>query len=643
MKKHVMKKACSTAASFFKRRGFVLTALTFCILLFLFHTWLAWPGFIHNDTPHSVLLIKDNAHPVILAYTLELLYKLFGTHIYYMLLMNLVPFYLGLFIFSWAFYKKFHSFWALSVLGLAGIGNIFFQNFIMHSSSLSPMMIFLVFALVFYAVLNPIRGRIKRALFWGFTGCIFLFALMTRHNAFVQIAPLVILGLAFFNKKHPLSLFTNIILLCLSCLLIIGWSVGIPKLLQRIPSYPAQHIFLHQIAGACVPANDATCFKDEWYQPGANFEKVKQEYRDWPFWADRFSTLQPRYQVFKGNNLEGLCFMWFRAIFKYPLYYLHHVFRFLTKMWFQPVSFESENYLQRKMTDTFFYSWFQKSHLNFPSNEHQIVFTQTKIKLYATLWDALPIIPTIFWILILFYAFGRSCLSLKRHPENTLLWYIFATAGGGIAGSFIFTLFSPTAFYRYIHPVCVSALAALFGTIAYFLTQRKKTIQIHPFLKACLLIGICFWIHAVYLCFYRPLARIDFETPKQQTNPFEVYVVPARNTKISPQEIKLIWTPWWMEQYHIYGRAFESNKGVAHLNLHIFSPSEIKIILRGEDSIDSKDRRLNKKVSFYSLKINNVEVLQEPQIIWHDHPFIYTLQGSPGLVQIDAAWHKTLD
>ena len=628
--------------SFVKQRGFSLLLFSCCALLFAFQTWLAWPGFMHDDSPHSVLLVKDNWHPIILTYVLEKLYKTFGVHIYYMLFFNLIPFYLGLFIFSYAFYKKFRSLWAFAVLGITGIGNIFFQNFIMHSSTISPMVIFLLYALIFYAILNPIKSPLKRILFWGFCGCVFLFSLLTRHNACVQIGPLIFVGLAYFNQKHPLSLIKNILLLFLGMILIIGWSFGIPKTLQRVPSYPTQHIFLHQIAGACIPADDATCFKEEWYQPGASFETVKEEYRNWPFFADRFSTLQPQYHVFQRGKLKDLSYYWGKAIIKHPGYYLQHIFRFLVRMWFMPISIESGSFIQRPITNTFFNHWLQISPFSFPEQEKQITFTPKKIQFYATLRDIFPMIPTIIWITILWGCFSLSVFYLKHFRTNILLWYIFATASGGIAGSILFTIFSPVDYYRYIHPICVSALATLLGTVAYIIKKREQPIHVPLFIKGIFILTICFVLHAAYRDFFYPLARIDFEAAKQESPPFEIYVPSAPETS-GEKGTPLTWIPWWMDTHGIYGRVFETSGNHAQLTIDILSPCEIRIFLRGTDSSDSKNRRFNEKVTYTSVKINGNEILTDPATVSHDFPFVYVLQGEPGLVKLETSWQKGLE
>ena len=111
----------------FKKYLFPVVTGIICIALFLFNAWLAWPGYIHVDTPHSLLLAKDNWHPIIVVYLLQFFYWLLGTHVYYMLLFNLVPLYLGLFVFVLAFYQKFRTKWTFLFLFPALIGNIFFR------------------------------------------------------------------------------------------------------------------------------------------------------------------------------------------------------------------------------------------------------------------------------------------------------------------------------------------------------------------------------------------------------------------------------------------------------------------------------------------------------------------------------------
>ena len=143
--------------------------------------------------------------------------------------------------------------------------------------------------------------------------------------------------------------------------------------------------------------------------------------------------------------------------------------------------------------------------------------------------------------------------------------------------------------------------------------------------------------HALYTHFYKPLGRIDFTTPIEFEKAFDVYVISNREAYI-PQETKLEWWPNWMREDHKnYGRVYESGIGAAHFDIHVYKPCEITLRFLGDDAWNSKGR-LNPKVRFSSIKINDKEILAEPKTVWHDNAFYYSFPIEPGLVKLDVNW-----
>lgn len=460
---------------YLKKHSFPFLIAIVCIGIMIFHLWLAWPGYIHNDTPHSLLLTKDNWHPIIIVYALQFLYWIGGVHVYHMLLLIMVPFYLAVFVLFYTLWKRFRSYWSGLALLPIFIANIFFQNFVLHSSSLSPMWIFLCYALSFYPLLNPIRGKIKNILYYAIILLVFSLSLLSRHNAIVQLFPLGVVWLFQLEQVYHLSLKKYFFFIFMILFYTIGVSVGVPKLLQARPSNPAQHIILHQIAGACVPADDDTCFKTEWYQQNADWEKVKNEYKNNPFFADRFSTLQSQYQVFKGEKLKGLYGMWIKSIFRHPYNYAKHVLCFLKRMWGNPVDIENIRDIQRQQFCDGANNWLDGRYgISFPKNEKCITLTKGKTKVYSFLRRYLPFVPTCVFVLIsVFGVFLSGGLFLKK-DKNILLLFAFATSFFGIASYILFAVFSPTDYYRYMHPALILPIFSVIGICAYYATLKKS-------------------------------------------------------------------------------------------------------------------------------------------------------------------------
>ena len=161
--------------------------------------------------------------------------------------------------------------------------------------------------------------------------------------------------------------------------------------------------------------------------------------------------------------------------------------------------------------------------------------------------------------------------------------------------------------------------------------------------KICLYFGslfLCLGIvfsYTLYSYFFYPVGRIDLTTPKELGKTFDVYSVENRTAYI-PKETKINRYPDWMKNDKLYGRIYETDAKEAHLDIHVYKPCEIKLRFLGNDAQDLKGRRLNPKVKFTSIKINNQEILKASKVVWHDNSFYYTIPVEPGRVTLDAMW-----
>ena len=144
-----------------KDYAFLGFAFALCASICTFTFWLGFPGYhIIGDTYNSIALVKDNAHPVFIAYILQGLYLIFGKNLYYLFLFNLIPFYLGLFFLIAGFYLRFKNPFALILIFPTFIGNIYFQNFIQYHSFALPMILFCIYSLLLFLSLCALVGFI---------------------------------------------------------------------------------------------------------------------------------------------------------------------------------------------------------------------------------------------------------------------------------------------------------------------------------------------------------------------------------------------------------------------------------------------------------------------------------------------------
>lgn len=476
-KQHIEQYALNSVLSL-KDKLFLALSACIIIALFIFQFWLGFPGYhVIGDIYRNIQLNTTNFAPVLPSYVLGILYFLFGKHLYYMFLFNLIPFYAGLLFLVWGFYIRFRSIFAILLLFPVFIGNIYFQNFIQLTSFSLPMLLFCGYAMVLFMLLVPLSAR-KTKIMWWLIGIVFFFAILWRHNAIFSVFPvsfvLVYMWLCNrgINTKEFVKKYINGVIacaiLCLCVVIIVPRNLIFPR-----PALPANHVFLHQIAGACVPADDSSCFKDEWYYPEKTWNNVKELYAKYPRFADPFNVAHGTERTFAVGQLDGLHSQWIKAIFKYPANFAQHEWRFLQAMWIQnPGWIFNSRELQEKPTHPSHVAAVSK----FRESERSIVFTPMQEKIYDFLYEH-RLLLNHFWSVAL--SFGVMMLSLilwlvKRDLRNSLLMFSFGVGFAGFFSALFIVLFTPLDDSRYMSPILPLGLLAIIGFAAFILDYYKR-------------------------------------------------------------------------------------------------------------------------------------------------------------------------
>ncbi len=612
-----------------------------CLSLFSFNFWLFYPGYLSVDWGGYLLPSLEsyfsNWHPVIYPFSLLKLSNIFGYHIWYSLLFNLIPFYLGVYTLVLSFWKKFHSQWCWLGLLPICVGNIFFNNIIMHGSFSSPMLIFLLWTIVLYQILVDIN--LKNTII---TCIAFIFATISRHNALIQVYPIFfIYSWIIVQKSRPSHKLLKYISWCfLFAGLTLAVSIGIPSLLKEGRSYPSNHVFLHQIAGACVPSNDESCFKPEWYEEGRSFDDVKLEYQAYPLLADKMTWKSVEKHPFRAGKLDDLSKLWLHSIIKHPSSYIKYVGSFIVQMWHAnsldaQISFKEKNRCIRssdciKLVDKYL------------SNE---IFYETpvqKVQILNLLKEIFPQIPTLFYITLNYVLFIISgVLFYKR--RDFLLLYTLSSSIAGVAGSIIFCIFTPATLPRYIYPVIISTLTSTISIVLHFCTKTpilecniektnfKEMIKKNK--KALIVISILIILYSVYAYINTPLkARADVYAPYNDT-PY--FVVHQNNV---PQPAKeAAWMPKWGNR----GVVVQENGHKTTFSITALQGADITIALRGPDERNAAGKRIEKWVEYTSFKINGKPAISSHKTVWHDKPLIYILKAKKDKVyNIELKWRK---
>lgn len=444
------------------------------LALFVFQFWLGFPGYhIIGDTYNSIGLAKDNSHPVFIAYVMQFLYFLFGKHLYYLFLFNLVPFYAGLLFLVWGFYLRFRNTFALLLLFPLFVGNIYFQNFIEYHSFALPMLLFCGYAMVLFTLLVPLSGVRAKVMWWAI-GIVFFFAILWRHNAIFSVYPVsfVLVYMWLCNRGFEARAFVKkymqgIVACALLCLCVV---IIVPRALTIGGAYPANHPFLHQMAGACVPADDSSCFKDEWYYPHKGWEDIKALYKKYPLNADPFNVFwgYDDERPIPYGKIDGLYSQWVKSLMKHPLNFAKHELRFIEAMWIQNPGwiFDSKT-LQNKA----WHPWHKQLVSDFPESERSVVMSPLREQIYSTLFTHKILFNHAWGVALSFGAMLLSfvLLMMKRGGSvlvRQILFFSFSVGFAGFFSALFYALFTPVAEPRYMSPILPLGIIGVIGLIA---------------------------------------------------------------------------------------------------------------------------------------------------------------------------------
>lgn len=466
---------------------FIIVNCIIVLILFIFQFWLGFPGYFQWADNYVIIgeAIANNYsnwQPVIIPLTLHFLYKIFGVHSYYLFFINLFLFYLGLALIIISLYHRFKTKKVLLIYLLIFIKDIYFMNFSQVKDSTASMFIWLLYSLIFFQLSMPINNRYIRLFMKIFTAIILLFGLLWRHNMIVTIYPIFILFTYLLLKNKNIKNIKNYIKSFVISMLM--WAIiliCIVKIFSYKSNYATYHLFLLQIAGCSVPANDDSLIPNEWYEDGKTFEDVKKTYNDNPLNADNFSTGWVKGRPFKNSNIKSsnLKKVWIKYIFKYPINYIKHINRFFIefciknkKSWW----LMNSDFIQR--LDIGFNNAFIPIINRFNSNEQKITFTPLREKIYNFLFKNMFHIPIIFCVISTFIIFIINFILIftKRIFNSNLLIYSFSVSFSSIATIFIVVSFTPVVDIRYIYPVYPISIISLisFFTFIKELQGEKK-------------------------------------------------------------------------------------------------------------------------------------------------------------------------
>ena len=456
-------------------RVFALLSFILVLSLAIFHYWLCYPGIFYNwdmwgVMSHAANNTYNNAHPVLFIFTLNLMYKLFGYNTHYLFSINIFLFYSGLFFIILASYLKTKNKASILLIFIAFIPNLFFLIINHMKDFVASSYIWLSYSLILFISAVKLRSKILNIIITFFSIFFLIIGMLSRHNFIVLIYPMFILYTYFildkFNLKNKLKYFiTFISIMFLFAVMLIFIYSNFPKIfIKNYEGISPYAIKLLQISACAISNNDDSMIPKEWYKEGKTFDDLKKHYNLGPLNSDIFVFYHQNSNPFDVSKLENLNKIWIKYILKYPNSYSKYLYNFALSL------YECPNYDKVGVyyNDYHLFKHFENIQY-FKDSKTGIEFTETRAKIYSNLYRRLYEPSNLFFIIISFCLFIISGFTwlLKSNLRNRILLFVISSSLSAICINFVVVLYSPVALFRYIYPVVPVTIISLISFIIF--------------------------------------------------------------------------------------------------------------------------------------------------------------------------------
>ncbi|WP_304333327.1 hypothetical protein [Brachyspira innocens] len=450
--------------------NFFIISLIITLLLMVFHFWLLRPGyFAYYDDSFVFAKAVDhqfqNWFPVIIQIFQSTLNKLFGYHTFYIFLVNIICWYIGLYFIVISVYKKLHSKKALLLFLLSFLANIFFMNTTHNKDVTAIMYLWLIYSIVFFIISFEIKNKQILIPLSIILTILLICSLLWRHSMIVTIYPIFILFTYMILKNK----FANIKLYAISFISMMLIFAFLLIFIFKINPYiwikdsnmikhsndATKHLFMLQIVGIAAISNDDSLIPDDWYFEGKDFEYTKNLYVN-----DRVNADLYKDDVFKLYKIDNLKEVWIKYILKHPISYFKHIINYMNVIFRLTTPILNDERIQSK-SEMFGFSYYY--------DNSGITFTPLRKTIYNILYYTLLEINILVFIItaiVIFFISGLTWIFKSDYRSNMLL-LVFCSAFASFATSMIVGLFTPLPMYRYIYPVIPMSIISLIGFITF--------------------------------------------------------------------------------------------------------------------------------------------------------------------------------
>ena len=454
--------------------NFFIISLIITLLLIVFHFWLLRPGyFYYYDDAFIFARAVDhqfqNWFPVIIQVFQSTLNKLFGYHTFYIFLVNIICWYIGLYFIVISVYKKLHSKKAILLFLLSFLANIFFMNTTHNKDVTSVMYLWLVYSIVFFIISFEIKKKKILIPISIILTILLICSLLWRHNMIVTIYPIFILFtyMILKNKFNNMKLYAISfisMMLIFAFLLIFILKINPYIWIKDINIFKStnnatKHLFMLQIAGTAAISDDDSLIPDDWYFEGKDFEYMKKLYMNNRVNADLYKD-NVNIMPFKLYEIDNLKDVWIKYILKHPISYFKHIINYINVIFRIPTPILNDKNIQVKSGMFGFSDYYDNS---------GITLTPLRKTIYNILYYILLDINILVFIIIAIFIFFISGFIwiFKSYYRGNMLLLVFCSAFASFATSMIVGLFTPLPLYRYIYPVSVITIISLISFMTF--------------------------------------------------------------------------------------------------------------------------------------------------------------------------------
>ena len=454
------------------------------ILLFAFQYWLFYPGnFNFYDLYYSIFYglfnASDNWHPVFIDLSIKFLDKI-GFTMMPLFFINMLLWYLGLSIIIIGLYLKFKNKYVILLFLINYLYIVFFNNANYFKDFTATLYLFFSCSIIIFMSLIPINNGTVKNILKISSLLTLIISMMHRHTFIVTIYPILIWFTYDYLKTKNIKnikkyLFSFAAIMFVNAIILMGIYFIFPRLfIKNINSSTSYHIYLLQIAGCIVPANDKSLIPEYMYRDGKDFNDFKNEYYKNKTFADNFRG------IIKYDRKIKI--IWIKSILKYPINYIKHIFNFSKALLIQKYTAFNSKYIQDYPYKNKIERLFTKSKISETGEEFYnskwykensgIKFTNLREKIYILLSNVLPNFNIILHVLIVVLLFIIiSILIIKKHIINDILVLSFSISFSGISTIIVNCLFLPAATvnqsYRYIYPIVHISILLLILFISF--------------------------------------------------------------------------------------------------------------------------------------------------------------------------------